>query len=282
MKIIKEIEKIKKIIKKIKMENKSISLVATMGNIHKGHLSIIKKAKEITNITIVSIFINPMQFNNEKDIKNYPRTIEQDFNLLKKNNVDIIFYPKEKQILKKTKSLHTFVEVPYLSNILEGKKRKKHFRGVTTIIAKLFNIIQPNIALFGEKDYQQLFIIKNLVNDMNYDIKIISVPTIRHKNGLAISSRNIHLTKKQFMLALDIYKNLKYIKKEIKKRQKNIKEILLISRKKLTNKGFVIDLLKVSDRKSLAPFSKNSKKIIVFLSVIIKNIRLIDNIKVNL
>ena len=196
LKILDKTSKAKIIIKKLKKENKNIPiiLVPTMGALHQGHLSLIKKAEKYNGIIIVSIFVNPIQFNDKNDLKNYPNTLRADIEKLKELGVDYLFLPTVKDIFNS--SFQTTVSVNELQKFLCGKHRPGHFNGVSTIVLKLFNIINPDIAVFGRKDFQQLAIIKRMVMDLNLDIKILEGEIIREESGLALSSRNKLLTKK--------------------------------------------------------------------------------------
>ncbi|WP_343187896.1 pantoate--beta-alanine ligase [Buchnera aphidicola (Periphyllus koelreuteriae)] len=273
----------KKLLKELKKNKFNISLIPTMGNIHQGHLFLIKKSIKISNLIIVSIFLNKLQFNKLQDFINYPKTIKEDLKKLKKNKVDIVFLPHEKEIYPDGFYKHTIVSVKKTSTILENKNRTNHLNGVSTIICKLFNLIQPQYSIFGEKDYQQLYIIKTLVKELNYNIKIISIPIIREKNGLAISSRNNLLKKNEKKQASCIYKYLKKIKKKMYYYKfKIFKKIKKKYKKKFLKKKIKLESLYIRDSKNLKIISKNSKKAIILISVFIKNIRLIDNIFVNL
>ncbi|MGD6858446.1 MAG: pantoate--beta-alanine ligase [Enterobacteriaceae bacterium] len=284
MLVIKKIRDIVYLIKKIKLKNKKISFIPTMGNIHKGHISLIKLGKTYSDIVIVSIFVNVIQFESKKDFIRYPRTLNKDINTLKKNLVDIIFCPNEKSMYKNLKDYKTFVNVYKYTDILENKKNKNHFRGVTTILTKLFNIVTPNFVVFGEKDYQQLLIVKKLVKDLNYDIKILSSPIVRDKNGLALSSRNNFLIKEEKDKATEVYKLLKNYSSIIEnsKNIEKLNKILKKIRKKLLKKNIKILLLEIKDLYDLSNITKNTKKAIILVVFKIRNIKLIDNIKLNL
>ena len=211
-------------------KNQKVGLVPTMGCIHDGHLELIKKCKKLKYFTVVTIFVNPAQFNNQNDLKKYPSQEKKDLEILKKNNVDLVFFPKVKQMYPLGYS--TYIKEINFSDILCGKYRKNHFSGVLTIVLKLFLIVQPYAAFFGEKDFQQLFLIKKMVKDLNLGVKIIGIPTVRDANGLALSSRNKLLNAKGLEIAKQIYLNIKkiryldykytkdlelYLKKELKK-----------------------------------------------------------------
>ncbi|QCI18752.1 pantoate--beta-alanine ligase [Buchnera aphidicola] len=263
-----------------KKKQKIIGLVPTMGNLHEGHIKLILLAKKYVDIVIVSIFINPMQFENISDFKKYPQTFLNDCSILKNIKIDVIFAPKISEIYPNGTKMHTYIEEPKLSNIIEGKSRPGHFIGVTTIISKLFNLIQPNFAFFGEKDYQQLLIIKTFVQELNYQIKIISLPTIRLKNGLAFSSRNRYLNEVELQKAPFLYKVIKKTADIIiKNNGDKLDKTIDLAKKYLIKKGFIIDIFNVYNSKKLSFFSKENKKNIILASVWLGNTRLVDNKK---
>ncbi|QCI24848.1 pantoate--beta-alanine ligase [Buchnera aphidicola (Rhopalosiphum padi)] len=281
MNIIKNIHLLEKKIKELKKKKKVIGLVPTMGNLHNGHIKLILLAKKYVDIVIVSIFINPMQFNNLLDFKKYPKTFEQDCYILRKEKVEILFCPDIHEMYPHGLKNYTYVDVPKLSNIIEGRARPGHFIGVTTIICKLFNLVQPNFSFFGEKDYQQLLIVKKLVKELNYPIKIISLPTIRLENGLAFSSRNKHLNSLEQEKAPYLYKTIEHTCNVIiQNKGKKIPKTINISRQYLIKKGFYIDIFDVYNSKTLNPISKENKSIIILASVWLGNTRLIDNKKI--
>ncbi|AYN24849.1 pantoate--beta-alanine ligase [Buchnera aphidicola] len=283
MNIIKNVHILEKKIKELKKKKKVIGLVPTMGNLHHGHIKLISSAKKYVDIVIVSIFINPMQFNNLLDLKKYPKTFEQDCCILRKEKIEILFYPDIHEMYPIGLKNHTYIDVPKLSKIIEGKARPGHFVGVTTIVCKLFNLVQPNFSFFGEKDYQQLLIVKKLVKELNYPIKIISVPTIRLKNGLAFSSRNKNLSISEQKKAPFLYKTIKKTCNIIRqKKGKNIHKTIQESREYLRKKGFYIDIFNAYDPKTLDSICKPSKSIIVLASVWLGKTRLIDNKKITL
>jgi len=202
------------IVKKAKQENKTIGFVPTMGALHQGHLSLVKEAKRISDYVVVSIFVNPTQFNNSEDFEKYPNTIENDLNLLKEGQVDLVFLPT-KEIIYPEQSTLTF-NFGYLENIMEGAFRPGHFNGVATVVSKLFNIVQPHSAFFGQKDIQQIAVIKSLVTSLSFPIKIEIIPTSRESSGLAMSSRNMRLSDHEKVVASEIYKSLDRIKNSLK------------------------------------------------------------------
>jgi pantoate--beta-alanine ligase len=278
MYLIKKIDILHKKIKWLKMQKHTIGLVPTMGNLHNGHMKLIASSKKYTTITVVTIFVNPMQFNNLLDFKTYPKTFEQDFNMLKNLGVNILFFPNFIEMYPNNMKNHTFIDVPKFSKIIEGKSRPGHFKGVATIVSKLFNIIQPDYAFFGEKDYQQLLIVKTLIKELNYMIKIISLPTVRLKNGLALSSRNNRLTDQEKKIAPNLYYIIQQTSDKIKKIGLHDKEnIVYIAKQFLIKQGFFIDIFDIFDYKTLHIASKKNKKIIILASVWLGSTRLIDN-----
>ena len=196
MKVYESLELLRKEIKKLKSQGKTIGFVPTMGFLHEGHLALIDKAKKENNIVIVSIFVNPIQFGQNEDYKIYPRNLERDLYILLQKGVDFVFIPKVEDMYEK--DFNTFVNVEgYPAKGLCADVRPGHFKGVATVVTKLFNITLPDRAYFGEKDFQQLQVIKKLVKDLNFDIKVIGVPTVREPDGLAKSSRNVYLSKNE-------------------------------------------------------------------------------------
>ncbi len=259
------------------LNEKEMGLVPTMGCLHKGHLELIKKSKKMNKFTVVSIFINPIQFNNKSDLKRYPSKEKEDIKLLKKYEVDLIFIPRKEEIYPKNFS--TYINDISHSNILCGKFRKNHFSGVLTVVLKLFLLIKPKCAFFGEKDYQQLFVIRKMVKDLNLDIKILSVPTVRDKYGLALSSRNRFLTKQNLAVARNIYKRLR---NSLNRKFNNTQSLLRILKEDLYKIGVenieYIEIRNSIDLKIPTKISAKSK-IRLFYAVKLGRVRLIDNLK---
>ena len=261
-----------------KNKKKKIVFIPTMGALHEGHLSLIKKGKKIKGLTIVSIFVNPIQFNDINDLKKYPNTLKKDIENLRQLKVDYLFLPNVEKIFPN--NFETTVSINNLQKFLCGKNRPGHFNGVSTIVLKLFNIISPNVAIFGKKDFQQLTIVKKMVEDLNMNIKILEGPIIRESNGLAMSSRNKLLSPKNFHKASNIYKGLKYIKNEYKKGEKSSKKLI----KKL-EKYYIqseirnIDYIEIFDPLTLHSIKYVKKGAIIGIAVKIGAVRLIDNLK---
>ena len=260
-----------------KLNSKKIALVPTMGSIHEGHISLIKKAKSYAEIVIATIFINPIQFNSTNDYDSYPRNIEKDKKYLEKYGVDILFCPSRSEIYPE--DFQTSVNVKLFSDVLEGKFRQGHMEGVATIVTKLFNIIQPDFAIFGEKDFQQLLLIKSFVEDLNFPIKIISGETIRDDAGLALSSRNENLSKNEKKQANQIIKSLNLgietIRLGEKKPQKIEEKIIDF----LSNFSLIkIEYVSIRDLKNFQKISQVDRDIVILIAVFIGKTRLIDNV----
>jgi pantoate--beta-alanine ligase len=267
-------------IKSLKLQGKTISLVPTMGFLHQGHLSLIKKAKKESDIVIVSIFVNSKQFNDVNDFNNYPQNLISDIEELEKVCADILFYPTQEEVYPANNLIN--INILQLADNLCGKYRSEHFQGVAIIITKLFNIIKPDVAIFGEKDFQQLQIIKKLVRDLSYDVKIISVPIFREKSGLALSSRNSRLSKKELITSANIYKILQNLRSKILKSQtNNSNEAVEESKKNLLKYVDKIDYLQVCQEDDLQIINNfnNNIKSRIFVAVYLGPVRLIDNIE---
>ena len=274
MKIIKSIKYLKRIVKESKRNGSSINFIPTMGALHLGHIKLIQKAKKRNAVRIVSIFINPSQFGPSEDFKNYPRTINNDLNLLRNEDVDIVFLPIENEILK----YKTFYKCPNfkIENILCGKSRPNYFPGVKNIVIKLFDIVQADNSFFGEKDYQQLVVIKKMRDELNFGTKIIPIKTVRNKNGLPLSSRNKYLEINEIEIANKINKICKYLIPKVKNKL-NTTKILAHAKRELRMNGIdKIDYLTIltdtlEKRKSLKSKSR------IFIAANVGSTRLIDN-----
>lgn len=253
MKVIKKLSEWKKVRTSLLYSKKSIGFVPTMGALHKGHVELIKKSLKENDLTVVSIFINPTQFNNKEDLKNYPVTFEKDSHILKQLGVDYLFYPDYKQIY--FDNYRYKISESDFSYKLCGKFRPGHFDGVLTVVMKLFNIIRPDKAYFGEKDFQQLQLIKGMAKSFFMDIKVVAVPTVREKDGLAMSSRNLRLTKEERILAPEFNKILAS--------NASIKQI----KTKLLRKGFKVEYVEPDGDR-------------IFAAVYLGKVRLIDNVKI--
>ncbi|HGC4164166.1 TPA: pantoate--beta-alanine ligase [Escherichia coli] len=282
MLIIETLPLLRQQIRRLRMEGKRVALVPTMGNLHDGHMKLVDEAKARADVVVVSIFVNPMQFDRPEDLVRYPRTLQQDCEKLNKRKVDLVFAPSVKEIYPNGTETHTYVDVPGLSTMLEGASRPGHFRGVSTIVSKLFNLVQPDIACFGEKDFQQLALIRKMVADMGFDIEIVGVPIMRAKDGLALSSRNGYLTAEQRKIAPGLYKVLSSIADKLQAGERDLDEIIAIAGQELNEKGFRADDIQIRDADTLLEVSENSKRAVILVAAWLGDARLIDNKMVEL
>ncbi|NMW27495.1 pantoate--beta-alanine ligase [Escherichia fergusonii] len=277
MLIIETLPLLRQQIRRLRMEGKRVALVPTMGNLHDGHMKLVDEAKARADVVVVSIFVNPMQFDRPEDLARYPRTLQEDCEKLNKRKVDLVFAPSVKEIYPNGTETHTYVDVPGLSTMLEGASRPGHFRGVSTIVSKLFNLVQPDIACFGEKDFQQLALIRKMVADMGFDIEIVGVPIMRAKDGLALSSRNGYLTAEQRKIAPGLYKVLSSIADKLQAGERDLDEIIAIAGQELNEKGFRSDDIQIRDADTLLEISENSKRAVILVAAWLGDARLIDN-----
>ncbi|MFA5199884.1 MAG: pantoate--beta-alanine ligase [Candidatus Omnitrophota bacterium] len=280
MKVIRNPQKLNRILKRISCERKSIGFVPTMGALHLGHLSLIKKAAEDNEIVVVSIFVNPTQFGPKEDLKKYPRPLKKDIELCRRSGVDFVFLPDNKTIYPYGYS--TFVKVEGLSDLLCGVSRPGHFRGVSTIVAKLLNIVGPDIIYLGQKDAQQAIIIKRMVRDLNFPVKVKIMPTVRLADGLAISSRNAYLTREQKNEAAVLSRSLSLARSLVRAGARDNSRILgrmkrLIGKKKQAR----IDYIEIVDLENLEKIKKIDRNCLIALAVKFGNTRLIDNTIIN-
>ena len=282
MLIIETLPLLRQQIRRLRMEGKRVALVPTMGNLHDGHMKLVDEAKARADVVVVSIFVNPMQFDRPEDLARYPRTLQEDCEKLNKRKVDLVFAPSVKEIYPNGTETHTYVDVPGLSTMLEGASRPGHFRGVSTIVSKLFNLVQPDIACFGEKDFQQLALIRKMVADMGFDIEIVGVPIMRAKDGLALSSRNGYLTAEQRKIAPGLYKVLSSIADKLQAGERDLDEIITIAGQELNEKGFRSDDIQIRDADTLLEISENSKRAVILVAAWLGDARLIDNKMVEL
>ncbi|MFH0887990.1 MAG: pantoate--beta-alanine ligase [Planctomycetota bacterium] len=278
MKIITKIKSLKKEIRQIKNRKLTIGFVPTMGALHKGHLSLTSQAKKDADIVIMSIFVNKLQFGHNEDFNRYPRDLDSDAELAQMMGVDIIFAPSMEEIYPP--DFDIFIDMAQLTNKLCGESRPGHFRGVMTVVTKLFNLVEPDIAYFGQKDYQQALIIKKLVNDLNIDIRIKILPTIRELDGLAMSSRNQYLTDFQRISASCIYHALLKAKQLIIDGEDDCQKIYKMIRHIISKIPHSrIDYIKIVDPETLNT-NKNirRRRVVIMIAIHIDKTRLIDNI----
>ncbi|ELW8385888.1 pantoate--beta-alanine ligase [Salmonella enterica] len=282
MLIIETLPLLRQHIRRLRQEGKRVALVPTMGNLHDGHMKLVDEAKARADVVFVSIFVNPMQFDRPDDLVRYPRTLQEDCEKLNKRKVDYVFAPAVEEIYPQGLEGQTYVDVPVLSTMLEGASRPGHFRGVSTIVSKLFNLIQPDIACFGEKDFQQLALIRKMVADMSYDIEIVGVPIIRAKDGLALSSRNSYLTAEQRKIAPGLHNVMNSIAEKLIAGNRELQEIIAIAEQELNEKGFRADDIQIRDADTLLELTETSKRAVILAAAWLGQARLIDNQSVTL
>ena len=279
MQLIKQISDMRNYINRIEKEKK-IGFVPTMGYLHQGHLSLIKKARQDCDEVVVSIFVNPTQFGAGEDYQGYPRDLSRDIELCRQEGVDVVFTPSREEMYPDGYSTLVKVEGE-LSSTLEGSSRPDHFQGVCTILTKLFNIIRPDFSYFGEKDYQQALVVKRLVRDLNLRTQIVVLPTVREKDGLAVSSRNSYLNKEERCAATILHQSLEKAKQLIKGGKRDPE--LVVSKMKDLIKAeplAEIDYVAVVDPETLRKVERIGKEVLVAVAVKIGGTRLIDNVKI--
>jgi pantoate--beta-alanine ligase len=265
-----------------KQQRERVAFVPTMGNLHDGHLKLVQVARQRADRVLVSVFVNPMQFGQNEDIEAYPRTLEQDSANLAEHETDVLFVPDVHEIYPQSTQGTTRVEVPGLSDILCGASRPGHFVGVTTVVAKLFNIVQPDLAVFGEKDFQQLRIIQQMVADLDMPIEVIGVPTVREDSGLAMSSRNNYLSAQEREQAAQIYKTLQKVEQMLLKENPDLKNIEENAVKILENAGLRPDYVSIRRKSDLREPVTTDHELVVLAAAWLGRARLIDNLSVNI
>lgn len=276
MNIVDSIDRMSTLSRIFKKEGKSIGFVPTMGYLHEGHLSLAKTAKKHNDVAVMSIFVNPTQFGPDEDFEKYPRNFKSDEELARSAGVDILFRPPVKAMYPE--GYATYVNVERLTEALCGTKRPGHFRGVTTVVAKLFSIVKPDMAYFGQKDVQQAIVIKKMAEDLNMDVDIKMLPIIREKDGLAMSSRNIYLSGSERSDALVIHQSLKKAESLIKSGEHDPKKVIKAMTDMISSKSSVrIDYISIVGAKDLKDVDRISGEVLIAVAVFIGKTRLIDN-----
>lgn len=256
---------------------KIIGFVPTMGNLHQGHLNLVREARQLCDVVVVSIFVNPIQFGPNEDFDSYPRTLEQDSHLLAEQGCDVLFAPSVEQMYGQQPRL-TNIQVSQITQDLCGAQRPGHFDGVAVVVTKLFNMVQPNYAFFGEKDFQQLAVIKQMVRDLNMPIDVMGVAITRAEDGLALSSRNAYLSAEQRQVAPTIYQSLQAAKSELNQGQA-LSQVLLNIRQQLEHVGFEIDYVEARTP-LLQSVEQFDQDVVLFVAAKLGKTRLIDNLQV--
>ena len=282
MQLISDIIELREIRRTWQSSAKVIAFVPTMGNLHQGHLNLVREAKKQADIVVVSIFINPMQFGPDEDLEAYPRTLQSDKRLLGDLGVDVLFMPKATDIYARGLEQQTFVEVPGLSYMICGASRPGHFRGVATIVCKLFNMVQPNLAFFGEKDFQQLQVIKAMITDLSMNLKVFGMETTRNDDGLAMSSRNQYLTNKERKLAPTLYENMQQLASEVQMGRRDFSKITQEYKLQLAKLGFNPDYLEIRNVENLLQPGHEDQHLVLLAAVFLGKTRLIDNLQIRL
>ncbi len=255
----------------------SVGFVPTMGNLHDGHISLIKEARARCDVVVVSIFVNPTQFGPNEDFDRYPRTLDADAAALVDAGTDLLFAPSVEEMYPLGQN-QTWVDVDGLGDYLCGASRAGHFRGVTTVVSKLFNIVQPDVAVFGEKDFQQLAILRRMSEELLFPIKIVGASTSRESDGLARSSRNGFLNESERTLAPQLYQTLQQLKADIEAGEQDYRGLESRYRDSLEQAGFQVDYLTVANARSLAPAGADDSDLVVAVAAKLGNTRLIDNV----
>jgi len=275
MQIFDTIESLRSYLLQQKQQGKRIGFVPTMGNLHQGHLSLIKQAKSQSDVVVASIFVNPTQFSVGEDLERYPRTLEQDQTLLIEQGCDVLFIPEVQTMYPKGEL--TRVSVKKISNLYCGASRDGHFNGVTTIVCKLFNIVQPDVAVFGSKDFQQLAIIRQMVKDLMIPVDVQAAPTYRADNGLALSSRNGYLTEEELAIAPAIYQILTWAKASVQNKQSQA-QIEKDAQAKLVQAGLRPDYFHICHADTLQAATDEDTHLVILVAAYLGKARLIDNI----
>ena len=278
MKMIEQLEQLR-IATQLAKQLGRVAFVPTMGNLHEGHLTLMREARKHAQTVICSIFVNPMQFGANEDLNKYPRTLDADIAALESVGVDLLYFPSSDTMYPKPLVDQTKVEVPVISDLYCGASRPGHFVGVATVVAKLFNMVQPDVALFGTKDFQQLAVIRRMVTDLAMPIEIIGVPTVRHADGLAMSSRNQYLTSEQRAIAPKIYAELKQLAERLSQDLSQLEQQSADSQRRLAEAGFEPDYLHVLDAETLLPLTDQSQQGVILIAAKLGAARLIDNIE---
>jgi pantoate--beta-alanine ligase len=279
--IFKHASDLQKYLKRIHVAEHTIGFFPTMGALHAGHLSLLKKSKQICGISVASIFVNPTQFNNIDDFKKYPKKLEQDIQLLEENDCDILFLPDEKEIYPDETSKNKYLDLGYVEKILEGKFRPGHFQGVAIVVEKLLNIVEPDFLFLGQKDFQQCMIIKRLIFLMGKKTEVVVCSIVRQGNGLAMSSRNLRLSKGDQQVASNLYVSLVSIKENCS--NESFATLKRAAEKILQSKGFTVEYLELAKSENLELLSEfiRHEQMIILVAAFFNEVRLIDNLLID-
>ncbi|WP_086930346.1 pantoate--beta-alanine ligase [Agarilytica rhodophyticola] len=282
MQVFHQIKSVREALQQAKNEGKKVGFVPTMGNLHNAHLALVKTAQNYADIVVCSIFVNRLQFGLNEDWDKYPRTLENDIQKLKSVGCHILFCPEEQEIYPNGMDAQTRVIVPSMADVLCGASRPGHFEGVTTVVSKLFHIVQPNIAVFGLKDFQQLAIIRRMTEDLCIPVEVIAGDIVREDDGLAMSSRNTFITAKERPKANQLHLSLKWVCEQINQGEKDFQLLENEAKAQISAAGFRPDYFNVCNSKTLAPAANDDKYITVLGAMYTQGARLIDNISLEL
>jgi len=282
MKTVETLAALRAEIKAAKSAGKRVGFVPTMGNLHEGHMILVDQAHRECDFVVASIFVNPLQFNDIDDLGRYPRTLTADQQHLVDRDCDLLFYPSVDEMYPDGQDNQTKVSVPVISEGLCGASRPGHFDGVSTVVSKLFNMVMPDAAFFGEKDYQQLAVIRKMTHDLNMALDIVGVTTCREDNGLAMSSRNNYLSEEERAQAGHIWKELNRVIDGLKTGSKNFFDLIQQGKINLIKQGFKPDYLEIRNAQTLKPATESDEQVVVLVAAILGKARLIDNIRVDL
>ncbi|ARD10962.1 pantoate--beta-alanine ligase [Pseudomonas savastanoi] len=278
MKTVKTVQELRAAVARARSEGKRIALTPTMGNLHSGHAALVAKAAQRADFVVATIFVNPLQFGPNEDLATYPRTLAADQEKLLQAGCNLLFTPSVEEMYPHGMADQTLVSVPHLSQGLCGASRPGHFEGVATVVSKLFNMVQPDLAIFGEKDFQQLAVIRAMVRDLNMPIQIIGEPTVRADDGLALSSRNGYLNEAQRAAAPALYQAIRQTADAISAGEQDFDALLTSKKQQLEAAGFRIDYLEIRDATSLRPTTAENRDLVILAAAFLGKTRLIDNL----
>lgn len=280
MRTVNSLKELRTILRGYRQQEKTVALVPTMGNLHEGHISLVRKAAEAADIVVTSIFVNPMQFGASEDLDTYPRTLNEDQEKLCDAGTTLVFAPSVEEIYPEGLARHTRVVVPEVSDGHCGASRPGHFEGVATVVSMLFNMVQPDVAVFGEKDFQQLSVIRKMTQDLMMPVEVISVPTVREYDGLAKSSRNGYLSEEERRLAPVIYQTLQSTAAKIAAGREDFLELSQEAGDRLREAGMRLDYFNIANSQTLKPANREDKHVTLLAAAFLGTTRLIDNLSV--
>ncbi len=282
MKVVESVRDLQDQIKQARAQGKKVGFVPTMGSLHEGHMMLVDQAVKDCDFVVCSIFINPLQFNDIDDLGRYPKSFDADSKLLIERHCDLLFFPSFDEMYPHGQDAQSTVSVPVVSEGLCGDSRPGHFDGMATVVMKLFHMVAPDVTFFGEKDFQQLAVIRKMIGDLNLPFEAIGVATCREVNGLAMSSRNHLLSPEEKAKASNIYRILTHISDAVQSGKRNFLELCIAGNTELANLGFEPDYLEVRNADTLAPALESDKNLVVLAAAILGKARLIDNLRIKL